>query len=103
MALKMATELDEPAVDLEGALTANTITASQNPDPTGGGMHLLKYLFANLCLMFFVFIKILFQNIKEPKYNMKFYCHVSTILYFSLGIFFKFYKYRIYNVRLVGN
>ncbi|KAJ8936687.1 hypothetical protein NQ318_012506 [Aromia moschata] len=28
MALKMATELDEPAVDLEGALTANTITAS---------------------------------------------------------------------------
>lgn len=29
MALKMATELDEPAVDLEGALTANTITAAQ--------------------------------------------------------------------------
>lgn len=29
MALKMATELDEPAVDLEGALTVNTITASQ--------------------------------------------------------------------------
>lgn len=29
MALKMASELDEPAVDLEGALTANTITASQ--------------------------------------------------------------------------
>lgn len=29
MALKMATELDEPAVDLEGALTANTITAPQ--------------------------------------------------------------------------
>lgn len=40
MALKMATELDEPAVDLEGALTANTITASQNPDPTGGGEYL---------------------------------------------------------------
>ncbi|XP_044741704.1 zinc finger MYM-type protein 3-like isoform X2 [Chrysoperla carnea] len=32
MALKMATELDEPAVDLEGALTANTITASQSHD-----------------------------------------------------------------------
>lgn len=29
MALKMASELDEPAVDLEGALTANTITAPQ--------------------------------------------------------------------------
>jgi hypothetical protein len=29
MALKMATELEEPAVDLEGALTANTITAPQ--------------------------------------------------------------------------
>lgn len=36
MALKMATELDEPAVDLEGALTANTITASQTADQTGG-------------------------------------------------------------------
>lgn len=35
MALKMATELDEPAVDLEGALTANTITASQSQDATG--------------------------------------------------------------------
>ncbi|XP_018326015.1 zinc finger MYM-type protein 3 isoform X2 [Agrilus planipennis] len=35
MALKMATELDEPAVDLEGALTANTITASQTTDGTG--------------------------------------------------------------------
>lgn len=34
MALKMATELDEPAVDLEGALTANTITA-----PQGGEQH----------------------------------------------------------------
>ncbi|KAF5272148.1 hypothetical protein FQA39_LY01230 [Lamprigera yunnana] len=33
MALKMATELDEPAVDLEGALTANTITASQSAEP----------------------------------------------------------------------
>ncbi|XP_014600777.1 PREDICTED: zinc finger MYM-type protein 3 isoform X2 [Polistes canadensis] len=32
MALKMATgELDEPAVDLEAALTPNTITATQNP------------------------------------------------------------------------
>ncbi|CAH1980548.1 unnamed protein product [Acanthoscelides obtectus] len=30
MALKMATELEEPAVDLEGALTANTITAPQD-------------------------------------------------------------------------
>ncbi|XP_056646796.1 zinc finger MYM-type protein 3 isoform X2 [Diorhabda sublineata] len=29
MALKMATELDEPAVDLEGALTANTITGGE--------------------------------------------------------------------------
>ncbi|KRT79847.1 hypothetical protein AMK59_7853, partial [Oryctes borbonicus] len=28
MALKMATDFDEPAVDLEGALTANTITAT---------------------------------------------------------------------------
>lgn len=36
MALKMATELDEPAVDLEGALTANTITASQNQESTPG-------------------------------------------------------------------
>lgn len=36
MALKMATELDEPAVDLEGALTANTITASQNQETPGG-------------------------------------------------------------------
>lgn len=34
MALKMASELDEPAVDLEGALTANTITA-----PQGGEAH----------------------------------------------------------------
>lgn len=34
MALKMASELDEPAVDLEGALTANTITA-----PQGGESH----------------------------------------------------------------
>lgn len=34
MALKMATELDEPAVDLEGALTANTITASQSTHET---------------------------------------------------------------------
>ncbi|CAG9855419.1 unnamed protein product [Phyllotreta striolata] len=34
MALKMATELDEPPVDLEGALTANTITA-----PQGGEAH----------------------------------------------------------------
>ncbi|XP_066248993.1 zinc finger MYM-type protein 3 [Euwallacea similis] len=33
MALKMATELDEPAVDLEGALTANTITAPQGGHP----------------------------------------------------------------------
>ncbi|KAJ8980599.1 hypothetical protein NQ317_018727 [Molorchus minor] len=32
MALKMATELDEPAVDLEGALTANTITAPQGSE-----------------------------------------------------------------------
>lgn len=32
MALKMASELDEPAVDLEGALTANTITASQGAE-----------------------------------------------------------------------
>ncbi|KAK5650047.1 hypothetical protein RI129_001076 [Pyrocoelia pectoralis] len=32
MALKMATELDEPAVDLEGALTVNTITASQGTE-----------------------------------------------------------------------
>lgn len=32
MALKMATgELDEPAVDLEAALTPNTITATQAP------------------------------------------------------------------------
>lgn len=32
MALKMATgELDEPAVDLEAALTPNTITATQTP------------------------------------------------------------------------
>lgn len=32
MALKMATgELDEPAVDLEAALTSNTITATQTP------------------------------------------------------------------------
>ena len=32
MALKMATgELDEPAVDLEAALTPNTITPSQAP------------------------------------------------------------------------
>lgn len=35
MALKMATELDEPAVDLEGALTASTITASQGTETTG--------------------------------------------------------------------
>ncbi|KAF7270189.1 hypothetical protein GWI33_016804 [Rhynchophorus ferrugineus] len=35
MALKMATELDEPAVDLEGALTANTITAPQGGHPDG--------------------------------------------------------------------
>lgn len=34
MALKMATgELDEPAVDLEAALTPNTITATQAPQP----------------------------------------------------------------------
>ncbi|KAH1023199.1 hypothetical protein HUJ04_012449 [Dendroctonus ponderosae] len=33
IALKMATELDEPAVDLEGALTANTITAPQGGHP----------------------------------------------------------------------
>lgn len=32
MALKMASELDEPAVDLEGALTANTITAPQGSE-----------------------------------------------------------------------
>lgn len=32
MALKMATEMDEPAVDLEGALTANTITAQQGAE-----------------------------------------------------------------------
>ncbi|KAF5289279.1 hypothetical protein FQR65_LT11900 [Abscondita terminalis] len=38
MALKMATELDEPAVDLEGALTANTITASQGSEPAGGAV-----------------------------------------------------------------
>ncbi|KAL1492753.1 hypothetical protein ABEB36_010958 [Hypothenemus hampei] len=36
MALKMATELDEPAVDLEGALTANTITAPQGGHPPEG-------------------------------------------------------------------
>ncbi|XP_060536825.1 zinc finger MYM-type protein 2 isoform X2 [Cylas formicarius] len=35
MALKMATELDEPAVDLEGALTANTITAPQGAHQDG--------------------------------------------------------------------
>lgn len=35
MALKMATELEEPAVDLEGALTANTITAPQGSETTG--------------------------------------------------------------------
>lgn len=29
MALNMATDFEEPAVDLEGALTANTITAPQ--------------------------------------------------------------------------
>lgn len=28
MALKMASDFEEPAVDLEGALTANTITAT---------------------------------------------------------------------------
>lgn len=33
MALKMATELEEPAVDLEGALTANTITAAAGTEP----------------------------------------------------------------------
>lgn len=35
MALKMASELDEPAVDLEGALTANTITAPQGSESGG--------------------------------------------------------------------
>ncbi|XP_011350817.2 zinc finger MYM-type protein 3 isoform X3 [Ooceraea biroi] len=39
MALKMATgELDEPAVDLEAALTPNTITATQAPPPTESNM-----------------------------------------------------------------
>lgn len=35
MALKMASELDEPAVDLEGALTANTITATPGGETAG--------------------------------------------------------------------
>lgn len=39
MALKMATgELDEPAVDLEAALTPNTITATQPPAQTDATM-----------------------------------------------------------------
>jgi len=39
MALKMATgELDEPAVDLEAALTPNTITATQAPPQTESSM-----------------------------------------------------------------
>jgi len=39
MALKMATgELDEPAVDLEAALTPNTITATQAPPQTESNM-----------------------------------------------------------------
>lgn len=39
MALKMATgELDEPAVDLEAALTPNTITATQTPTQTDAAM-----------------------------------------------------------------
>lgn len=47
MALKMATELDEPAVDLEGALTANTIT---------GEVSLYRYVLMSIlqvfCLLF---------------------------------------------------
>lgn len=35
MALNMANEFEEPAVDLEGALTANTITVSQANETTG--------------------------------------------------------------------
>lgn len=35
MALKMATEYEEPAVDLESAMTANTITPSSHPNMTG--------------------------------------------------------------------
>lgn len=39
MALKMATgELDEPAVDLEAALTPNTITATQPPSQSETAM-----------------------------------------------------------------
>lgn len=35
MALNMANEFEEPAVDLEGALTANTIAVTQTNETTG--------------------------------------------------------------------
>lgn len=37
MALKMATEYDEPAVDLESAMTASTITPNSHPSLNAGG------------------------------------------------------------------
>lgn len=54
MALKMATgELDEPAVDLEAALTPNTITATQTPAQSeapidNDGISKINLLFLNL-------------------------------------------------------
>lgn len=51
MALKMATELDEPAVDLEGALTASTITATQSAENSGGKI-VYNYLFFKHLLNF---------------------------------------------------
>lgn len=43
MALKMATEYDEPAVDLESAMTANTITPNSHPSLNAGNDGLLSH------------------------------------------------------------
>lgn len=43
MALKMATEYDEPAVDLESAMTASTITPNSHPSLNAGNDGLLSH------------------------------------------------------------
>lgn len=43
MALKMATEYDEPAVDLESAMTASTITPNSHPSLSGGNDGVLSH------------------------------------------------------------
>lgn len=70
MALKMATgELDEPAVDLEAALTPNTITATQAPSQpetamdNDGMQYIIQTIYIIYTILITVFIVIYYYQL----------------------------------------